>query len=59
MVSHPGAMAEQWAEVEPLLAAGKLSAPEPVVYQLNDAAAAIASLENRTAKGKVVLSVRG
>jgi hypothetical protein len=26
---------------------------------LNDAAAAIASLENRTAKGKVVLNVRG
>jgi len=59
MVSHPGAMAKQWAEVEPLLAAGKLSAPEPVVYQLDDAGAAIASLENRTAKGKVVLNVRG
>jgi hypothetical protein len=29
-----------------------------VVYQLNDAAVAIASLENRTAKGKVVLNVR-
>ena len=59
MVSHPGAMADQWSEVEPLLAAGKLLAPKPVVYQLDDAAAAIASLENRTAKGKVVLNVRG
>jgi NADPH:quinone reductase-like Zn-dependent oxidoreductase len=59
MVSHPGAMADQWSEVEPLLAAGKLLAPKPVVYQLGDAAAAIASLENRTAKGKVVLNVRG
>jgi NADPH:quinone reductase-like Zn-dependent oxidoreductase len=58
MISHPGAMAKQWAEVEPLLAAGKLSAPEPVVYELDDAAAAIASLENRTAKGKVVLNIR-
>jgi NADPH2:quinone reductase len=59
MVSRPGAMADQWSEVEPLLAAGKLLAPKPVVYQLGDAAAAIASLENRTAKGKVVLNVRG
>ena len=59
MVSHPGATADQWSEVEPLLAAGKLAAPEPVVYELDDAAAAIASLENRTAKGKVVLNVRG
>jgi NADPH:quinone reductase len=29
-----------------------------VIYPLNEAAAAIASLENRTAKGKVVLRVR-
>jgi NADPH:quinone reductase-like Zn-dependent oxidoreductase len=29
-----------------------------VVYPLDEAAAAIASLENRTAKGKVVLRVR-
>jgi NADPH:quinone reductase-like Zn-dependent oxidoreductase len=29
-----------------------------VVYPLDQAAAAIASLENRTAKGKVVLRIR-
>jgi NADPH:quinone reductase-like Zn-dependent oxidoreductase len=29
-----------------------------VVYPLDEASAAIASLENRTAKGKVVLRVR-
>jgi NADPH:quinone reductase len=56
--THPGALTEQWAELEKLLASGKLPPPEPVVYPLDEAAAAIASLENRTAKGKVVLLVR-
>ncbi len=55
---HPDALTEQWAELEKLLASGKLAPPEPVVYPLDEAAAAIASLENRTAKGKVVLRVR-
>jgi NADPH:quinone reductase len=56
--THPGALTEQWAELEKLLASGKLPPPEPVVYPLEEAAAAIASMENRTAKGKVVLRVR-
>jgi NADPH2:quinone reductase len=56
--THPGALTEQWAHLEQLLASGKLAPPEPVVYPLDEAAAAIASLENRTAKGKVVLRVR-
>lgn len=56
--THPGALAEQWGKLERLLASGRLSPPEPVVYPLAEAAAAIASLENRTAKGKVVLRVR-
>lgn len=56
--THPDALAEQWADLEKLLASGKLAPPEPVVYPLEDAAAAIASLENRTAKGKVVVRVR-
>ncbi len=57
-LQHPGALTEQWADLEKLLASGKLPPPEPVVYPLDEAAAAIASLENRTAKGKVVLRVR-
>jgi NADPH:quinone reductase len=57
-LSHPGALVEQWAEVERLLTSGQLSPPEPVVYPLEQAAAAITSLENRTAKGKVVLRIR-
>ena len=57
-LTHPGALGEQWAGLEKLLATGRLSSPQPVVYPLEDAAAAIASLEDRTAKGKVVLRVR-
>ena len=56
--THPGALSEQWAAVEQLLASGRLAPPQPVVYPLDQAAAAIASLENRTAKGKVVLRIR-
>ncbi|AJW41441.1 NADPH:quinone oxidoreductase [Rhodococcus sp. 15-725-2-2b] len=54
-MTRPGYLATQWAEIEPLLADGSLSAPEPSVFPAADAAAAIASLENRTAAGKVVL----
>jgi NADPH:quinone reductase len=56
--SHPGALNEQWAALERLLSSGQLPPPEPVVYPLDEAAAAIASLENRTAKGKVVVRIR-
>ena len=57
-LAHPGALQEQWAELELLLASGRLPAPEPVVYPLEEAGAAVASLENRTAKGKVVVRIR-
>ncbi|WP_025735658.1 NADPH:quinone oxidoreductase family protein [Mycobacterium genavense] len=56
--THPGALDEQWAGLERLLASGQLTAPQPEVYPLEQAAAAVASMENRTAKGKVVLRVR-
>jgi len=57
-LSHPGYLQEQWAELEPLLASGAVSAPQPVVFPLEQAAEAIASLEDRTAKGKVVVAIR-
>ncbi len=57
-LTHPGYLQEQWSDLEPLLASGAVSAPEPVVYPLERAAEAIASLEDRTAKGKVVVSLR-
>src|SRR6516162_7386641 len=56
--THPNALAEQWAGLEGLLSSGELPPPTPEVYPLEEAAAAVASLENRTAKGKVVLRVR-
>jgi NADPH:quinone reductase len=57
-LTHPGALEEQWASLEQLLASGRLPAPDPEVYPLDEAAAAVASLENRTAKGKVVVRIR-
>jgi NADPH:quinone reductase len=57
-MSHPGYLAQQWTELEPLLASGAVPAPQPDVYPLERAGEAIASLENRTARGKVVLKVR-
>lgn len=56
--THPGYLHEQWAELEPLLASGLITAPDPVVYPLERAGDAIASLEDRSAKGKVVVRVR-
>ncbi|OBH00320.1 MULTISPECIES: NADPH:quinone oxidoreductase family protein [unclassified Mycobacterium] len=56
--THPNALAEQWAGLEELLSSGRLTPPTPEVYPLEQAAAAVASLENRTAKGKVVVRVR-
>jgi len=57
-MSHPGYVRTQWAEIEPLLASGALGAPEPSVYPLEQAAAAIGALERREALGKVVLTLR-
>lgn len=56
--THPGTLTEQWAAVERLLSSGQLTSPDPVVYPLDAAAAAVASLEDRTARGKVVLRLR-
>ncbi|WP_454198495.1 NADPH:quinone oxidoreductase family protein [Nocardia sp. Marseille-Q1738] len=58
VMSHRGYLREQWAEVEPLLASGKIAPPEPVLYPLDKAADAVASLDNRTATGKVVVTLR-
>ncbi|WP_024802062.1 NADPH:quinone oxidoreductase family protein [Nocardia sp. BMG51109] len=56
--THPGYLQEQWAEVEPLLAEGKIAPPRPAVYPLARSAAAVAALDDRTATGKVVVAVR-
>ena len=57
-LGHPGALAEQWSGLAALLSSGKLAAPQPQVFPFDRAAEAVASLEERTARGKVVLRVR-
>lgn len=57
-LTHPGYLQEQWADLEPMLASGAVPPPEPVVYPLERAGEAIESLENRSARGKVVVAVR-
>ena len=57
-LTHPDALAQQWRGLSELLTSGRLAAPQPEVYPLERAATAVASLENRTARGKVVLRVR-
>lgn len=58
VMSHPGALRQQWDALAALLDSGKLSVPTPDVYPLEEAAAAVAALENRTARGKVVVRIR-
>jgi len=55
---HPGYLTQQWDELSPLLASGAVAPPEPMVYPLERAAEAIASLESRSAAGKVVVKIR-
>ncbi|MCB1286975.1 MAG: zinc-binding dehydrogenase, partial [Mycobacterium sp.] len=57
-LTHPGALTEQWQGLAALLSSGRLAPPQPQVYPLSQAAEAVASLENRSARGKVVLRVR-
>lgn len=57
-LGHPGSLREQWDDLAALLNSGRLAAPQPEVYRFEEAAAAVAALENRTARGKVVLRVR-
>jgi NADPH2:quinone reductase len=58
VMSHPGELQRQWATLEQLLASGAAPAPQPDVFGLEQAADALAALENRTAAGKVVLRMR-
>jgi NADPH2:quinone reductase len=53
-----GYLQEQWAALEPLLAAGRLDPPLGGSYPLAEAAAALAELDERRATGKVLLTPR-
>lgn len=53
--TDPGYPARQWAALEPLLRDGTLVVPE--LHPLDEAPAALRSLENRSATGKVALDL--
>ncbi|MDT4918473.1 MAG: NADPH:quinone reductase [Pseudonocardiales bacterium] len=57
-IRRPGYLQEQWAELQPLVAAGALAAPIGHRLPLADAAAGLALMDERRAVGKVVLIVR-
>jgi NADPH2:quinone reductase len=49
---------EQWADIEPLLASGRLDPPIGGSYPLEQASAALAELDERRATGKLILTPR-
>ncbi|MRH87032.1 zinc-binding dehydrogenase [Nocardia sp. SYP-A9097] len=58
VMTHPGYLKEQWAEIAPLLANGDIAPPDPVLYSLAHTAEAVSALDKRTATGKVVVTLR-
>lgn len=54
----PSYLGRQWDALSPLLASGALTVPEPTLRELEDAAAALQSLGDRSATGKVALNLR-
>ena len=55
---RPGYLQQQWSELAPLLADGRLDPPLGSTYPLAEAAAALAELDERRATGKVLLTPR-
>ena len=58
MDTRPPRCAGRAVGLAALLKAGTLATPQPDVYPLARAAEAVAALENRTARGKVVVRIR-
>lgn len=57
-MSNPGYLQKQWAEIEPLLAAGKLDPLVGVEFPLEKASEALQLMDGRGAVGKIVLTTR-
>ncbi|MGF6888638.1 NADPH2:quinone reductase [Nocardia sp. GAS34] len=57
-MTHPGYLREQWADIEPLIASGAIAPPQVTRYPMDQAAAALTSLDNRTATGKIIVKLR-
>ncbi|ROS44484.1 NADPH:quinone oxidoreductase family protein [Amycolatopsis thermoflava] len=55
---EPASLRRQWDELYPLLEHGTLTAAEPTVYPMAEAADALGALADRTATGKLVLDLR-
>jgi len=55
---NPDHLAEQWAEIAPLLESGALRPRIGGVYALDQAAAALAEIDERRATGNIVLTIR-
>jgi NADPH2:quinone reductase len=58
VLPRPDEVQRQWQRLLPHLNAGKLEAPIGAEHPLDEASDAIASLEERTARGKVLVAVR-
>lgn len=56
--THPGYLQEQWAELEPMFAAGAIRDLPLTTYPLDRAAEALTAMDRREVAGKVVLLVR-
>lgn len=57
-LSHPGYLQEQWAAVEPLLAAGTIAELPLTTYPLERTAEALLAMDRREVAGKVVIRPR-
>ncbi len=55
---EPGLFGQQWADIEPLLASGKLRGSPTTALPLESAREALERMEDRQALGKLVLTVR-
>ena len=56
-LSNPGYIQQQWADLAPLIASGALAPPIGHSFPLEQAGEALALMEERSAAGKVVLTV--
>jgi NADPH2:quinone reductase len=55
---RPGYLREQWADIAPLLASGRVDPPIGGTYPLEQAAEALTEIEERRATGKLILTPR-
>jgi NADPH2:quinone reductase len=56
-MARPGFMRAQWEALLPMLSSGVVDPPVATTYPLDQVSRALADLEERTALGKVVLTL--